>query len=484
MLLYHFFVPGQWLLGRFNRLDDTRRPLLWILAIALLITGPALLLRAVHHEEGTVISLARGALEDGHWLTPTRYGVRFVERPVLLSWIVAALGALAGEITAPLTRLPHVAFLILGGVLVYDLVRSVGGKAAGLFGALCWFASPMVAQKAITAEPDVTTSVLLFNAFWLWWKSAAAGRLTLVRWIMIGALMGLAGLTKGPQPVGYVTIGLGLALLARRDWRQLPGFVLANAIAGVVVGAWYVAVARPDDLHGWAVHSRLFSLGGLRLVGDHLDFLISLIAEWLPGTILLGPAIVVAWRGAKEPDIELMRAALIYGLACSLVLLVWPGGVATRYAMPANPALAVMCGVMFARWRGPHARVVVSALSIATLITAYVVVVSWIVMPLMPRLFNEAQVAGEATQAVRRTVKGPLYVLQSSAEHNMLAYVTAPIHELPSLDALAATQGTAVAVMTPQEHAALAQRAPAQDWQERARVHTVGEELRVYERTR
>ncbi|MEW6643461.1 MAG: glycosyltransferase family 39 protein [Pseudomonadota bacterium] len=480
MFLHIFFIPGQWLLARFNRLDQARHPFLWILALAVLMVVPALLLRAAHHEEGTVIALARGALEDGHWLTPFRYGARFAERPVLLSWIIAALGAVAGEITVPLARLPHVAFLILGGLLVYDLVKPLGGKAAGLFGALSWFASPMVAQKVITAEPDVTTSVLLFSAFWLWWKSTAAGRLTLLRWLVIGVLMGVAGLTKGPQPVAYVTLGVGLALLVRREFAQLPGFALANVIAGLMVGAWYVAVAVPSDIHGWAVHSRLLDLGHVSLLRDHLDFVISLIAEWLPGTLLLGPAIVILARGAKGPDAELMRAALIYALACSLVLLLWPGGVATRYAMPANPALAVMCGVMFARWRGPHSRVIVSTLVIAGLIATYVVVLGWIVMPLAPRLFQDASVAGKAVQAVRRDVAGPIYVLPTSAEHNMLAYVRGPIREVPMAE-LAKLRGPALAVVTPDEYAALAQLAPSLPWRERMVVHAGGAALGVYD---
>jgi hypothetical protein len=36
--------------------------------------------------------MARGAMEDGHWLTPFIYGERFAERPVLLSWLAALFG--------------------------------------------------------------------------------------------------------------------------------------------------------------------------------------------------------------------------------------------------------------------------------------------------------------------------------------------------------------------------------------------------------
>ena len=46
-----------------------------------------------------MIGLARGAVEDGQWLSPHLYGVRYVERPVLLSWIAAAIGKLSGGVS-------------------------------------------------------------------------------------------------------------------------------------------------------------------------------------------------------------------------------------------------------------------------------------------------------------------------------------------------------------------------------------------------
>jgi 4-amino-4-deoxy-L-arabinose transferase-like glycosyltransferase len=61
--------------------------LLWIVLIV-----PAISLRGAHYEEGTTIALARGAFEDEHWLAPYRYGMRFVERPVLVSWLLAVVG--------------------------------------------------------------------------------------------------------------------------------------------------------------------------------------------------------------------------------------------------------------------------------------------------------------------------------------------------------------------------------------------------------
>ena len=105
----------------------------WILLIWFLLTVPAISLRGYHYEEGTVIALARGALEDGHWLVPSHYGLRFVERPVLLSWLVAGLGEIFG-INRWTVRIPTVMSLLAAGGLVFWLVRQRASVLAALFG--------------------------------------------------------------------------------------------------------------------------------------------------------------------------------------------------------------------------------------------------------------------------------------------------------------------------------------------------------------
>ena len=480
-MLHAFFMPGQWLLARFCRTDEQKHAILWILGFWALMAFPAIALRSAHFEEGTVLSLARGAVEEGHWLTPFRYGARFVERPVLLSWIIAAISEVTGGVTMWTTRIPHVLFLLAGAWLVYDLVkRATGGKAAALFGALCWFGAPMIAQKFITAEPDVTLSVLLFAVFYVWWKSLVADRLTLSRWLLIGVLLGIAGLTKGPQPVGYVTLGIGAYMLIKRQFADLPGFVLANLIAALMIGSWYFMVATPQDTEGWEVHSRILTKRGWPLLMDHVDFIVSLFVEWLPGSILLGPAVIILARQPRNRDHDLLLAATLYALMCTLVLLLWPGGVASRYAMPGNLGLAVVAGLMFQRWRQSHSRVIAITLVTAYLICSTIIVLGWVAMPLKTTLFQESKIAGQTINAVRKSVPGPMYVITESVEHNMLAYVAGPIREV-ALKQLTTLTAPAIAVMTPEEQDELARMKPTLRLQDRATVRSHHEDLKVVE---
>ena len=317
---------------------------------------------------------------------------------------------------------------------------------------------PVVAPKFINSEPDIVLSTLLFAAFCAWWQGTIGKSMTPLRWLSIGILISLAGLTKGPQPVAYFTLGVGAyILLKQRD--QIPAFIVANLSAGLIIGGWYALVYQSNDIELWKAHSRLSNTTpSLETVRDHLDFVKSLAIEFLPGTILIGPAVMIAVR-TWDTRHDLLLAAILYSVTCTLVLVFWPGGVAARYAMPATMTLAVICGLMFEYWRHSHPRVIVSALVVTYLIFGALLVRGWVAMPFWPHLFQESQIAGKAIAAALQQRSGPLYVVGNSTEHNMLVYVRGPISAV-TLDDLAALNTSAIAVLLPEEARDLAQKKP------------------------
>lgn len=436
------------------------------------------MIRASNLEEGRIIAIARGAMEDGHWLTPYLYGERFAERPVLLSWISAAFGEFSGGVTLWCLRIPHLAFFLGGAFLIYNLLNT--GKSAAIFGVLCWLSMSMVAAKFTNAEPDIVLSTLLFASFIVWWQGTISQRFTLTRWLGIGLLLGVAGLTKGPQPVAYFTAGVGAYLLVKRQRHQIPGFIAANVVAALIIGGWYVLVHRSGDVDYWMVHSRLLTATGFQLVRDHLDFLVSMLAEVLPATILIGPAIIILLRRWKNNEHDLMLAAVLYAVCCTLFLVIWPGGVAVRYAMPATPALALICGLMFEHWRHSHSNVIASALTVSYLITGGLLVRNWVVMPFWPHLFQESRIAGKAIAAAVERTPGPLYILSQTSEYNMLVYVRTPIRAV-SLGELAGLKTPALAVLLPAEAAALAQQNPTMRLVDRAGIVSQRRTYRIVE---
>lgn len=455
-----FFRPGNWFLARFLLLDRSARPILWVIGIFLVQAIPATIIRASNLEEGRILAMARGALEDGHWIAPFIYGERFVERPVLASWIAAVFGSVTGEVTLWSLRIPHLAFFLVGALLIFGLLRqNAVSKSGAIFGALCWICMPVVAPKFINAEADIVLSTLLFCAFFWWWRATITNRITLWTWLIVGVLLALAGLTKGPQPIAYFTLGVGAYMMLKQR-EQLVGFVAANAMAVLVIGSWYGIVHQPGDTDLWRAHSRLADNTTLaERMRDHLDFVKSLIIEFLPGTILLGPAIAIAFRNWKTDGHDLLLAAVLYSIACTLVLIFWPGGVAARYAMPATMSLAVICGLMFDRYRSSHPRVIVSALFVGYLIFGGLFLRGWVVMPFWPHLFKESEIVGAAISAALEKNSGPLYVIDSTTDYNMLIYVRAPIRAV-SIGEIAKLEVTSIAMMLPEDEEWLAARRP------------------------
>lgn len=465
------FVPGEWLLAKFSGLDRSRWPVLWVIGLFGAQAVPATIIRASNLEEGRIIAMARGAIEDGHWLTPFIYGERFAERPVLLSWIAAFFGEATGSVTLWSLRIPHLCFFLAGALLIYSLLRSMTGKSAAIFGALCWISMPVVAPKFINAEPDIVLSVLLFGAFCIWWQGTRANNVASWRWLGIGVLIALAGLTKGPQEVAYFTLGVGAyILLKQRD--QIPAFIAAHIGAGLIIGGWYGLVYQPGDIDAWKAHSRLTqTTAGMATILGHVDFVKSLAVEFLPGSILIGPAIMIAarrWRDNTRHD--LLLAAVLYSVACTLVLLFWPGKVAARYAMPGTMTLAVICGLMFEDRRHSHPRVIVSALVVTCMIFGGLLVRGWIVMPIAPHLFQESRLAGRAIAAALRERPGPLYVARGdSTDHNMLVYVKEPVSAV-GLDDLAKLNTSTIAVLRPEHQRAVLQMRPELQFVEKGNV--------------
>ena len=103
-------------------------------------------------------------------------------------------------------------------------------------------------RSYVMITADLPLAVLLFFAF-----VSVVGAATrkdpsaFGRWLAIGVVLALAGLLKGPQPIAYFALGVGLFVLASRSWRQLPGLAAGGSICAAPLALWYAAIYRPGD---------------------------------------------------------------------------------------------------------------------------------------------------------------------------------------------------------------------------------------------
>jgi 4-amino-4-deoxy-L-arabinose transferase-like glycosyltransferase len=409
--------------------------------IVAVIVFPLISIRAYHYEEGLTAALAKNALTGNHWYLPELFGVRWVERPVMQSWIIAAISIPLGGVSQITVRLPTVAALLSVALLLSWLLRERVSRTATLVAALCFLFSPAILQKAVTAEADTLVTAFEFAALVLWWKGYETGRVGLLRWLTIGLLLAATALCKGPQPAAFFPLGVGAFILVKRDWRQLPGYALAGIISMGMLGAWYVATVDASDANKLLVYMRLAGTGieedgGGGYFIERFGFAKNLIA-FLPGLLLTAP-LLLAWIRRKEPsDIGADNRTLVLALAfyagiALLALVLWPGA-KSRYAMPALPAIAALAGLAFDRLAARRSIVSRAALTILSGLIVYQIVWGWIVAPLFPDRFSGSRIAAKVIEAA--TSNKP-YVIFAPLRLNdaPLAYLDRPVRYIPYPD--------------------------------------------------
>jgi 4-amino-4-deoxy-L-arabinose transferase-like glycosyltransferase len=402
----------------------------WLLLLWVLLVFPMITLRGPHLEEGTVLGLARGALDGGHWIVPHQYDLRWVERPALLSSFIAALSWPFGSVHLTLARLPVILSLLAGGLMVHALVRRYASRAAALAAASFWFISPMILQKLVTVEPDVVLTVVLFAAYVVWWNGHARGGPTATRWLAIALLLAIAGFIKGPQPLGFFITGIGAFLLIHRAWRELAAFAIAVAAAMALLLAWYVAVAQPNDAALWLAHSRLGASAGVtRALSHAVKFALTFVVETFPGSLLIPFAWFFSRREPADVRAQLLQALLLYAGCCTLLLVFWPGA-ATRHAMPAVPAIAAAAGLAFDRVRNERPSLFAASLGLAGLFAFYAMLLNLVVMPLVPSLFQVFRTNAAVIETIIKTKPLPVYFDATTLNNNLLVEVRPRLHHM------------------------------------------------------
>ena len=118
---------------------------------------PNLPLRGFIYEEGTNAEIARDILTRGDFLQPFVYGIRWHEKPSLLSWLIAGFATLTGGVNEWSARLPTILSVLLTALMAQAVTRRYASLNASLFAALSFVFCPLLLQKLTVAEPDTSS---------------------------------------------------------------------------------------------------------------------------------------------------------------------------------------------------------------------------------------------------------------------------------------------------------------------------------------
>jgi hypothetical protein len=261
-------------------------------------------------------------------------------------------------------------------------------------------------------------------------------------------------LLKGPQPIGYFALGIGLYVLLTRSWRQLPGLILAGLICATPLAAWYAAIYTPGDEQTWGTFMRvhpaaLFSsppVAVVRTVGDALP------------ALLLGGAFLVAQTLRPERTVVrgFVPALASYAFVAAVFVLFWPGGSTPRYYFPAILPLCVFAGLGYDRWSARRPEMIAPILILSAGLLVYALVYA-LASPFLPLQYRQARVeAGELTALVQ-AAPAPIYRIGDVAL-NVLPYVPGRI-VIATVDEMAAAPAPAWMILpTDQADTLLARR--------------------------
>jgi len=312
--------------------------------------------------------IARKMFELGDWVTPWfDYGTPFWGKPPLSFWLTTTSFWILG-VSEFAARLPH--FLCMAGVAWIacstarerprdELLLAIALMA----GAALFFVS---AGAVMTDAELVVGTTLSMRGFWLALngprESAGRERLMLFAGLWIGLL------AKGPLALVLVGLPIGAwAVSTRRlveTWRTFP-WVRGLAATVLLAAPWYVAaeLKTPGFLEYFLAgeHWHRFITPGWK--GDRYGnahqfppgtIWLFAFAATLPWSVLL-PVAALTWRTttvSAPPRTREERTWLVY-LACwtlaPLVFFTAARNIIWTYALPALPALALLCAAWLSR---------------------------------------------------------------------------------------------------------------------------------------
>jgi 4-amino-4-deoxy-L-arabinose transferase-like glycosyltransferase len=302
-------------------------------------------------------------------------------------WLQVASTKLFG-FSSVAVRLPEAVAGVLAVPLLYDLVRRLFGRTAGLGAAAALAVLPI---SIVTAHSDTMDSLMmLLDVLAAWLVVVGAQRRSAWFLVAAGAVLGLAFNVKVFEGLLVLPALTLLAwLVSDRPARQRGRAIAAGLFAFVVVSlAWVTAASLAPGPHPWPIGSTngsvwnvVFGFNGIDRLRGHasaaalrvdppgpLRFLTTsgidyanLVGATLVGALILGAlGIAVAWRMRRpgEPG-RLQRAGTVFlgvWLVTGVGMLSMAQRMQPRYLEAVTPAIAGMLGVGVALLAGHAAR--------------------------------------------------------------------------------------------------------------------------------
>ena len=318
------------------------RPILLVLLFGLLavlrITAPTDLLEG---DQVKQVGYVMDILHHNDWLVQYEINGDVSTKPPVYNWLAAAFSLAFDSHAEWVIKLPS--FLAAIGLLVclYLLGCSFFDERVAFYACLTCIASHHFSKLMWFARTDMLLACLVLLAItlvvrlpWRWWKSP-----------LIGVVVALAGLTKGP--LGPALFGLFLlawgwhhdALRSRVGWRRfIPGCVTCLALCSIwLVAAWQMPRWEHTAIH-WQLGERMTDPDKVRPFYYYVGHLLTRIAPW---PLLAG---IGYWMSRRRNEWTNAHFVLIW-FVLSFVLLSLVPVKRHDHLLPIYPAVFLLAGL-------------------------------------------------------------------------------------------------------------------------------------------
>jgi 4-amino-4-deoxy-L-arabinose transferase-like glycosyltransferase len=325
-------------------------PYLLILATAAVYLLPAAIGRAVLDDgDAFYAHAAQQMIGRSDWITPYANGVRFLDKPPLIYWVIAASYSIFG-INEFALRFPTAISVLGTGWLLMVFGQLAGSKIGGFVAALVFICCAGTLFFTIEALPDiylVLSLTLALHCFLRWYLDRTRPLFPLLGFFAALAVAVLAKSVIGAAfPLGIVF----LFLLFSKDLPQIPVRHLAAGVLVFLVIAlpWHIlaAIRNPGFFQQYFINEQVMRFLGKRYPVDYVS--VPRAAFW---------ALLIAWLfpwSCFLPSIRWVPQNNEHMKATIRLMLCWAGLILTfftvsarleHYSFPALPPLAILIGL-------------------------------------------------------------------------------------------------------------------------------------------
>lgn len=377
-------------------------------------------------EEGRRVAQALAIMDGGSWWRLETFGIGYFAKPPLMPWLIALAAAWTGHADEFAARLPGMASVAGAAFLAAAFCARIARQrpaVAALAAGIMFMASQTVFARIRLAETDALSTFLVACAFSVWAAARLRGRIGAFSWTAVSFILAAALLTKGPPPVLFVLLPIGVVAFRGGQVGEIGAFTAATIAAFIPLAAWYWLNLDVIEADSMASELRLRPQLEMTLG----EYLANIPVNLLKGAVQSVPAIIAGWlwivsrrAWAWNADRWLHHALFLYAVPVFFAMLVWPDAQG-RYVMPAIWPLAVLGGLWLSEnWDRVSAR---TALAVVLLLFLSVQTVE-----LVAAGRGEAQAKAVRANAALRAAftelpHGRLLILSEGTDYNRYVHV-------------------------------------------------------------